>query len=51
MDSLDRAIIEATQAGLPLVTEPYAAVASQVGASSGEVMRRMQGIHNIQSIY
>ncbi|WP_456406851.1 siroheme decarboxylase subunit beta [Thiolapillus sp.] len=44
MDSLDRAIIEATQAGLPLVTEPYAAVASQVGASSGEVMRRMQAM-------
>ena len=42
IDSLDRAIIHATQAGLPLVPEPYAAVAAQVGAEPEEVMRRMQ---------
>ncbi len=44
MDSLDRAIIEATQAGLPLVPEPYAAVAADVGASSEEVMARMENM-------
>jgi DNA-binding Lrp family transcriptional regulator len=42
IDSLDRAIIQATQAGLPLVERPYAAVARQVGASPEEVMQRMQ---------
>ncbi len=42
IDSLDRAIIEATQAGLPLDPQPYASVAERVGASPGEVMERMQ---------
>ncbi len=42
IDTLDRAIIEATQAGLPLVAEPYEAVAESVGCSAGEVMSRMQ---------
>jgi DNA-binding Lrp family transcriptional regulator len=42
LDSLDRAIIQATQAGLPLVERPYAAVARQVGTSPEEVMQRMQ---------
>jgi len=42
IDDLDRAIIEATQAGLPLVAEPYRAVAERVGASAGEVMRRIE---------
>ncbi len=41
MDDLDRAIILATQAGLPLVPQPYHAVALQVGSTSDEVMRRM----------
>ncbi len=42
IDALDRAIIQATQAGLPLVAEPYAAVAEQVGSTPQEVMARMQ---------
>lgn len=42
IDALDRAIIEATQAGLPLVPEPYRAVAEQVGAEPAEVMARMK---------
>ncbi len=41
MDELDRAIILATQAGLPLVPRPYHAVALQVGSSPDEVMKRM----------
>lgn len=44
MDSLDRAIIEATQAGLPLTGQPYAAVAKQVGSSEAIVMARMQAM-------
>jgi DNA-binding Lrp family transcriptional regulator len=46
MDSLDRAIIEATQAGLPLLPEPYAEVAARVGASSEEVMARMKSMQD-----
>ena len=42
IDALDRAIIQATQAGLPLVADPYAAVAEQVGSTPQEVMARMQ---------
>ena len=40
-DDLDRRIVLATQAGLPLVPRPYAAVAEQVGASEAEVRRRL----------
>lgn len=42
MDELDRALVLATQAGLPLVPRPYHAVAEQLGTSPGEVMRRLQ---------
>ena len=42
IDALDRAIIRATQAGLPLVAAPYAEVARAVGCSPDEVMVRMQ---------
>ncbi len=42
IDALDRAIIQATQAGLPLVADPYAAVAAQVGSTPQEVMARMK---------
>ena len=42
LDSKDRAIIRATQAGLPLVPEPYAAVGELLGMSGAEVMARMQ---------
>ncbi len=37
----DGAIVRATQAGLPLVLRPWAAVAAQVGATEQEVMRRV----------
>jgi siroheme decarboxylase len=41
MDAIDRAIILATQQGLPLVAQPYHAVAEQVGIAPDEVMARM----------
>lgn len=41
LDPIDRGIIRATQAGLPLVAEPYAAVAEAVGLTEAEVIDRM----------
>ncbi len=42
MDAIDRAIIVATQEGLPLVPQPYHAVAHQVGIEPDEVMARFR---------
>ena len=42
LDDLDRKIIAATQDGLPLVPEPFAAVAQRVGAHDGEVRARLR---------
>ncbi|PWB57604.1 MAG: protein nirH [Nitrosomonadales bacterium] len=42
MDDLDRAIILATQEGMPLVSQPYHAVAEQVGSTPAEVMERLR---------
>jgi DNA-binding Lrp family transcriptional regulator len=42
LDSLDRRIIVATQAGLPLVSEPYQAVAEQCDTTAEEVKSRLQ---------
>jgi DNA-binding Lrp family transcriptional regulator len=42
IDATDRAIIRATQAGLPLCPEPYRAIAAQIGVGSEEVMRRIR---------
>jgi len=42
LDATDRRIVVATQAGLPLVSNPYHAVAEQLGVPTGEVMARMQ---------
>jgi DNA-binding Lrp family transcriptional regulator len=42
LDELDRKIIVATQSGLPLVSEPYAAIAEQVESTTDEVMKRTQ---------
>lgn len=39
---IDRRIIKATQAGLPLCERPYAAVAESVGVAEAEVLRRLQ---------
>jgi DNA-binding Lrp family transcriptional regulator len=43
-DAIDRAIIVATQGGLPLVPRPYHAVAGTVGVAPEEVMRRLQAL-------
>ena len=42
IDKVDRAIIRATQAGLPLVPFPYYDIAAEVGISGAEVVSRMQ---------
>ena len=43
-DALDRALIAATQAGLPLEPEPFAAVASRIDSDPETVMARLQGL-------
>lgn len=40
IDALDRRLLEATQAGLPLVSRPYHAIGAQLGISGEEVMAR-----------
>ena len=40
VDATDRAIIRATQGGLPLVAQPYHAVAEQLGLKPADVMAR-----------
>ncbi len=42
IDELDRALIVATQGGLPLVARPYHQVGEQLGIAAEEVMRRLQ---------
>lgn len=44
LDALDRAILEATQAGLPIVADPYEVVAGRIGASANEVLARLRGM-------
>lgn len=43
-DAIDRALILATQAGLPLVSEPYRAIGEPLGLSSAEVCARLQAM-------
>jgi DNA-binding Lrp family transcriptional regulator len=42
LDALDRRLVMATQAGLPLVPRPFAAVADRLGIPSAEVMERFR---------
>ncbi|EAV41887.1 nitrite reductase heme biosynthesis H protein [Roseibium aggregatum IAM 12614] len=42
LTSQDRTIIEATQAGLPLVTRPYAVVAESLGLSEADLIERLK---------
>jgi DNA-binding Lrp family transcriptional regulator len=42
LDAIDRKIVAATQAGLPLVREPYRAVAEKLGLEQGEVIARLK---------
>jgi DNA-binding Lrp family transcriptional regulator len=43
-DAVDRQIIVATQGGLPLVAQPYHAIAGQLGLTPREVMTRLQAM-------
>jgi len=42
LDAVDRKLIAATQAGLPLVAEPYRVLAGQLGLDEAEVIQRLQ---------
>ena len=44
LDEIDRQIVVATQSGLPLVSQPYHAIAQQLGITAAEVMLRMQNM-------
>ncbi len=46
MDSLDRKIIKLTQAGLPLVPEPYQWLAGQLDISAEQLMQRLEKMKN-----
>lgn len=45
VDAIDRAIIVATQGGLPLVARPYHAIAERLQLDAEDVMRRMRRLH------
>ena len=42
LHATDRAIVRATQAGLPLCREPYRAIAEQLGLTPEEVLARLE---------
>lgn len=42
LDSIDQAIIRATQAGLPLTPRPFDSIGESIGIAGDEVLRRMQ---------
>ena len=44
IDTIDRALIVATQGGLPLVPQPYHAIAEQLGIGADEVMPRLRAM-------
>ncbi len=44
LDAIDRALIVATQGGLPLVARPYDVIGEQVGIAGSEVTRRLQAL-------
>jgi len=46
LDATDRRIIAATQAGLPLVAEPYRAVAQDLGLEELELCRRLKDLQS-----
>lgn len=47
VDETDRAIIVATQAGLPLVPRPYHAIAESLQLEPQEVMERLRRLHAV----
>ncbi|MDH5632358.1 MAG: AsnC family transcriptional regulator [Gammaproteobacteria bacterium] len=46
----DRALIEAIQKGLPLVSHPYAEIGEQLGLTEQEVIQRLQSLTGIGAI-
>ena len=44
IDATDRALIQATQAGLPLTPRPYHTLAELLGITADEVMQRLQAM-------
>ena len=42
MNAIDEKIVRATQAGLPLVSKPYAAISAEIDVSEKEVLLRMK---------
>lgn len=42
IDAIDRALIQATQAGLPLTPRPYHTLGESFGITAAEVMQRME---------
>ena len=44
MNALDEKIVRATQAGLPLLPEPYAAVARELGIAEDELLARLESM-------
>jgi len=47
MDDTDRRLMRLTQAGLPLLPEPYQALAEQLGMGKEEVMQRLAAMQAI----
>ncbi len=47
IDERDRRLIELTQAGLPLVSRPYHALARELGTDAEEVMRRFRRMQDL----
>jgi siroheme decarboxylase len=46
LDEIDRKIIQASQAGLPLTPQPYQAIAEQLGLTADDVMMRLSAMQN-----
>lgn len=46
IDATDRAIIAATQGGLPLVPEPYATIAADLGMAEAELCDRLSALQS-----
>lgn len=42
LDTFDRQLVEATQAGLPFVERPYAGIAKELGCAEADVIARMK---------
>lgn len=50
IDSVDRQIVAATQAGLPLTTRPYQSVAESLGLQEAEVMERLSRLQDLGAV-